>query len=85
MSRPRPLPSLHRTPRLIVGVVGTAAVVVGTLSPWATLAFGYPGKMTLSGFPGGARLFCLVLVAVAVFLVLDVPGRRRAGIAGAWG
>ena len=69
----------------IGGFVGAAAVVVGTLSPWATLAFGYPGKMTLSGFPGGARLFCLVFVAVAVLLVVDVPGRRGAGVAGAWG
>ena len=68
-----------------VGLVGACAVVVGALTPWATLAFGYPGKMTLSGFPGGARLFCLVLAAVAVLLLVDVPGRRVAGIAGATG
>jgi hypothetical protein len=71
--------------RAAVGITGAVAVVVGSLSPWATLAFGYPGKMTLSGFPGGARLFCLVLAAVAVLLVLDLPGRRGAGLAGATG
>ncbi|HEX2040079.1 MAG TPA: branched-chain amino acid ABC transporter permease [Acidimicrobiales bacterium] len=78
-------PAFTPAQRLTVGGVGAAAVVVGALSPWATRAFGYPGKMTLSGFPGGARLFCLVLAAVAVLLVLDVPGRRRAGVVGASG
>ena len=71
--------------RLIAGAVGAALVIVGSLMPWATFAFGYPGKMTLAGFPGGARLYTLVLAAVAVLLVLDVPGRRRAGLAGATG
>jgi branched-chain amino acid transport system permease protein len=70
---------------VVVGLTAALAVAVGSVAPWAAFAFGYPGKMTLSGFPGGARLFCLVLAAVAALLVLDVPGRRRAGVAGAGG
>ena len=71
--------------RLVAGIVGAALVVAGSLTPWATFAFGYPGKMTLTGFPGGARLYTLVLAAAAVLVLLDVPGRRRAGVAGAVG
>ena len=56
------------------------ALVVGSLSPWATFA-GFPGKMSLAGFPGGARLFSLLLAVGAVLLVVDVPGRRRAAMA----
>ena len=67
-----------------MAAVGAAAVVVGSLSPWATFA-GYPGKMTLAGFPGGARLFCLLLSAGVILVVVDVPARRRAGLATAVG
>jgi branched-chain amino acid transport system permease protein len=67
-----------------VAVGGAAALVVGSLSPWATFA-GYPGKMTLAGFPGGARLFSLILAAGVVLVLVDLPGRRRAGLAAATG
>ncbi len=73
---------LHRPPP--VAVAGAVALVVGCLSPWATFA-GFPGKMSLGGFPGGARLFCLLLVAGAVLFVVDVGGRRRAALATAIG
>ncbi len=63
-----------------LAVAGTAALVAGSLSPWATFA-GYPGKMSLGGFPGGARLFCLLLATGAVLFVLDLGGRRRAALA----
>jgi branched-chain amino acid transport system permease protein len=66
--------------RLPLGVVGAVLVVVGSLTPWATFFFGYPGKVTLAGFPGGARLYPLVLVAAVLLLVVDLPGRRRAGL-----
>ena len=36
--------------------------------------------MTLGGFPGGARLFTLLLALPAVLVLFDVPGRRRAGL-----
>jgi len=61
-------------------VAGAVALVVGSLSPWATFA-GFPGKMSLAGFPGGARLFCLLLTAGALLFVLDVGGRRWAALA----
>jgi branched-chain amino acid transport system permease protein len=65
--------------------VAAALVIVGTLTPWATFSFGFPGKMTLSGFPGGARLYPLVLVISAVLIVVRIHGRRRAGVLAAWG
>ncbi|MDQ4070873.1 MAG: branched-chain amino acid ABC transporter permease [Actinomycetota bacterium] len=73
--------------RLGPALGAAGALVAGSLSPWATFP-GFPGKMTLAGFPGGARLFCLLLAAGALLLVLDVPGRRgaaRAAGAGALG
>jgi branched-chain amino acid transport system permease protein len=66
-------------------VAGAIATVVGSLLPWASFFFGYPGKMTLAGFPGGARTFTLVLALVGALAVADVPGRRPAGLVGAWG
>jgi branched-chain amino acid transport system permease protein len=71
--------------RRLVTLVGAAAAVVGSNAPWATFAFGYPGKMTLAGFPGGARLFALLLVAPALLSLVALPGRRRAAVAGATG
>jgi branched-chain amino acid transport system permease protein len=73
---------LQKPPPL--AVAGAAALVVGTLSPWATFA-GFPGKMSLGGFPGGARLFALILAAGAVLFVVDVGGRRRAALFAAIG
>ncbi len=70
--------------RRAVAGVGAAALVVGSLSPWATFA-GYPGKMTLAGFPGGARLFTLLLSLGVLLVIADLPGRRRAGLAAALG
>ncbi len=61
-------------------VAGAALVVAGSLLPWATFG-GFPGKMSLAGFPGGARLFTLVLAASAVLALVELPGRRRAGLA----
>ncbi len=73
-----------RLPPLPLAVAGAALVVAGSLSPWATFP-GFPGKMTLAGFPGGARLFTLVLAAAAVLVKVPVAGRRRAGAAAAIG
>jgi branched-chain amino acid transport system permease protein len=66
-------------------VVGGALVVVlATVSPWATFP-GFPGKMSLGGFPGGARLFALLLAAGGVLGVVRVPGRRRAALSAGLG
>jgi branched-chain amino acid transport system permease protein len=65
-------------------VAGAGAVLVGSLSPWATFA-GFPGKMTLAGFPGGARLFCLLATVGVVLAFVDVAGRRKATLAAAAG
>ena len=70
--------AVARVPPLPAAVVGAALLVAGSLSPWATFA-GFPGKMSLAGFPGGARLFTLLLAAAAVLVVVRLPGRRRAG------
>jgi branched-chain amino acid transport system permease protein len=51
--------------------------LVSTLLPWATYA-GFPGKMSLSAYPGGARLYVLLLALVGVLFVLPVQGRARA-------
>jgi branched-chain amino acid transport system permease protein len=67
---------------LVVG--GAVALVVGSESPWATFA-GFPGKMSLGGFPGGARLFALLLAAAAVLGLVDIAGRRRALLAAGLG
>ncbi len=74
-----------RPVRLAVGGAGSLLVVAGCLLPWATFFFGFPGKVTLAGFPGGSRLYPLLLVAVAPLLLVAVEGRRRAGLAAAWG
>jgi len=67
-----------------LAVAGAAGLVAGSVSPWATFA-GFPGKMTLAGFPGGARLFALLLTAGAVLFAVDVGGRRRAALFAAVG
>src|SRR5207249_4805246 len=64
----------------IVALAGTLAAIIGANSPWATFAFGFPGKMTLAGFPGGARLFTLLLSVLALVVLVDVPARRRVGV-----
>ena len=71
--------------RIGLAAAAAALVVVGTLTPWAKFPFGFPGKMTLSGFPGGARLYPLLLAAFAALVVVRLSGRRRAGVLAAWG
>ena len=77
--------SFSQPVRLAVGGVGAVLVLSGCLLPWATFFFGFPGKVTLAGFPGGSRLYPLLLAAVAPLLAVSVEGRRRAGLAAAWG
>ena len=67
-----------------LAVAGAAGLVVGSVSPWATFA-GFPGKMSLGGFPGGARLFCLLLAAGTLLFAVDVAGRRGAALFAAAG
>ena len=64
---------------------GGALVAGGSFAPWASYFFGYPGKVTLGGFPGGARIFTLLLAVPAVVVLADIPGRRRAGLAAGLG
>ena len=61
----------------VAAVGGAVAVIVGSLSPWATFP-GFPGKMSLGGFPGGARLFSLILAAAVVLVLVDLGGGRPA-------
>jgi branched-chain amino acid transport system permease protein len=68
-----------------VALAGAALAAAGAFSPWATFAFGYPGKMSLAGFPGGARTYLLVLLVPALLCLVEVPGRRAASTAGAGG
>ena len=71
--------------RIGLALVGAALVVAGCLTPWAQFPFGYPGKMTLSGFPGGARLYPLLLTPFALLVFARITGRRRAGVLASWG
>jgi branched-chain amino acid transport system permease protein len=66
-----------------VGVAAAAVALVSCLLPWASYA-GFPGKMSLSAYPGGARLYVLLLALVGVLFVLPVRGRARA-MSGAFG
>ena len=75
-------PGLQKPPA--AAAAGAAGLVLGSVSPWATFA-GFPGKMSLGGFPGGARLFCLLLAAGALLFAVDVAGRRRAALFAAAG
>lgn len=63
-----------------VTALGFALLVLGCLLPWADFP-GFPGKMTLAlwyAFPGGVRLYALVLAVAAVLAFVDLPGRRGA-------
>src|SRR5439155_16225299 len=80
----RARPDIARWARPAV-LIGGASVIIGSLAPWASYFFGYPGKVTLGGFPGGARIFTLLLALSAVLVVVDVPARRRAGLAAGLG
>ncbi|HEX7277722.1 MAG TPA: branched-chain amino acid ABC transporter permease [Acidimicrobiales bacterium] len=70
---------VERLPPVPTVAAGAVFLVVGSLTPWATFA-GFPGKMSLAGFPGGARQFTLLLAAAAVLAVVRLPGRRVAGM-----
>lgn len=71
---------VSRVPPRPAAVAGAALLIVGSLTPWATFG-GFPGKMSLAGFPGGARQFTLLLTVPAVLAFVRLPGRRRAGMA----
>ena len=71
--------------RVVAALAGGGLAVAGSLSPWATFAFGYPGKMTLSGFAGGHRIFTLLLAVSALLVLVDLAGRRRALLAASTG
>jgi branched-chain amino acid transport system permease protein len=68
-----------------LAAAGAALTVAGSLAPWATFFFGYPGKVTLAGFPGGARLYTLLLAVGLLLVVARIAGRRRAVLACALG
>ena len=64
-------------PLAAAGLAGGLLLLLGCFLPWSGYP-GFPGKMTLAGFPGGARIYALLLAPFAVLLVLDVAGRRGA-------
>ncbi|MDP9102208.1 MAG: branched-chain amino acid ABC transporter permease [Actinomycetota bacterium] len=78
-----PPPRDLRTSR-VLAAAAAVLIVAGVLMPWADFA-GFPGKMTLAGYPGGARAYCLVLALGYLLVALPVPQRRRAGLATAVG
>ena len=59
------------------GLLGAVVLAVGCFLPWAAYA-GFPGLMTLSGSPGGARIYPLLLCLPSALLLLHLPGRVRA-------
>jgi branched-chain amino acid transport system permease protein len=56
---------------------GAAVLLVSTFLPWAGYA-GFPGKMTLAGSPGGARLHVLLLALPTLLLLRPTTGAGRA-------
>jgi branched-chain amino acid transport system permease protein len=60
-----------------VGAAAAVVALVSSLLPWAAYG-GFPGKMSLGGYPGGARFYVLLLALVGVLFVLPVQGRARA-------
>ncbi|HVE47923.1 MAG TPA: branched-chain amino acid ABC transporter permease [Acidimicrobiales bacterium] len=62
-----------------LALTGAVTLILAAFSPWATFA-GFPGKMSLGGFAGGARLFALALGVAAMVIVFDVRGRRQTGL-----
>src|SRR3954447_1864814 len=73
-----------RAIRFPLALVGAVLLVVGCNTPWARFP-GYPGKASLAGFPGGARLYPLILTAAIVLFFVRVPGRRGAAVAAGLG
>ncbi|MDQ3932424.1 MAG: branched-chain amino acid ABC transporter permease, partial [Actinomycetota bacterium] len=64
--------------------LGVAAAVVGSLAPWSGTD-GTLGRTAEAASPGGARVFVLLLALVALIVLTDASGRRRAGLAAAAG
>jgi len=60
-----------------VALAGAAVLAVSCFLPWAGYS-GFPGKMSLGGNPGGARLHVLLLALVALFLIRPRDGVWRA-------
>jgi len=71
--------------RFVLGIAGALFVWTAAFSPWASFAFGYPGKMTLSGFPGGARVYLLPLLLLVSLLFFTLPVGATAGVRAALG
>ncbi|MDP9436677.1 MAG: branched-chain amino acid ABC transporter permease [Actinomycetota bacterium] len=65
-----------------LGLAGAVLLAVGCLLAWSTYS-GFPGKMTLSGFAGGARLYPLLLAGGAGVLLVLAARRPVHGQAGA--
>jgi branched-chain amino acid transport system permease protein len=60
-----------------LALAGAALLAVSCFLPWAGFS-GFPGKMTIAGSPGGARLHVLLLALPALLLVRPTPGAGRA-------
>jgi branched-chain amino acid transport system permease protein len=74
VSRVRPrLQALLGRAAVPVGLVGALVLVVACFLPWSQYA-GFPGKM-LNSYPGGARVYVLLLCPFAVLFLLRWPGR----------
>ncbi len=66
--------------RLPLAALGFALVLAGVDLPWATFS-GFPGLMTLSLYPGGAKAYCLILAVGFLLFVIPWDGRRGAALA----
>lgn len=70
--------------RLPLGVVGFVLVLAGVNLPWASYA-GFPGLMSLSFYPAGAKAYCLILAVGFLLFVIPWDGRRPAAVAATGG
>ena len=61
-----------------LSAAGALLVLVGCFTPWSLFS-GFPGKMSLAGYPGGARAYCLALLVFAVLAFRPRPGGAAAG------
>jgi branched-chain amino acid transport system permease protein len=80
---PRQVAKLPPTTRRALLLAGAAVLAVACLLPWASYA-GFPGKMTLAGNPGGARLHVLLLVLPTFLLLRGVDVVNAARVAAAF-
>ncbi|MGZ6825978.1 MAG: branched-chain amino acid ABC transporter permease, partial [Mycobacteriales bacterium] len=65
-------------------LLGLVLVVAGTLMPWAGFT-GFPGALSLSLYPSGVRVYCLVLAVGFLLVLVRFSRRREAGLACALG